>query len=90
MSEVDWNKEKRIETSYGVNELLSKPNQPVNHGLLHVHAMTLHVNQTFAKASRIKFLEHILVLQVFEYGDTAGQFIINFSLRDSFTGFLQQ
>ena len=38
--------------------------EPVNHGLLHVHRVTLHVDQALAQGARVELLEDILVVQV--------------------------
>ena len=33
---------------------------PVDHGLLHVHGLTLHVYEPLAKAAVVELLEHVL------------------------------
>ena len=53
--------------------------QSVYHGLLHVHAVALHVDQPLAQGPRVELLEHVLVVQILEDGDAARKFVINFS-----------
>ena len=62
--------------------------QPVDHGLLHVHAVALHVDQPLAQGPGVELLEHVLVVQILEDGDTARKLVINFCFWDSFAGFL--
>ena len=64
--------------------------QSVDHGLLHVHAVALHVDQPLAQGPRVELLEHVLVVQIFEDCDAAGQLVINFCLGDSFARLLEQ
>ena len=64
--------------------------QSVDHGLLHVIAEALHVDQPLAQGTGVELLEDILIVQILEYGDTAGKFVINFCFRDSFAGLLEQ
>ena len=56
--------------------------QSVDHGLLHVHAVALHVDQPLAQAAAVELLENVLVVQVFEDCDAARQLVVDLRLRD--------
>ena len=43
--------------------------KPVDHGLLHVHGVALHVDESLAQGPRVKLLEDILVIQILEDSD---------------------
>ena len=48
------------------------------------------MDQPLAQGPGVELLEDILIVQILEYGDTAGKFVINFCFRDSFAGLLEQ
>ena len=48
------------------------------------------MDQPLAQGTGVELLEDILIVQILEYGDTAGKFVIDFCLRDSFAGLLEQ
>ena len=52
--------------------------------------MALHVDQPLAQGPGVELLEDILIVQILEYGDTAGKLVIDFCFRDSFAGLLEQ
>ena len=64
--------------------------QSVDHSLLHVHAVALHVDQSLAQATAVELLEYILVVEIFKDCDAAGQLVINLSLRNSLARLLKQ
>ena len=64
--------------------------EPVDHRLLHVHGVALHVYESLAQGPRVELLKDILVIQILEDGDAAGKLVINLGLRYSFTGLFQQ
>ena len=53
--------------------------QSVDHGLLHVHAVALHVDQPLAQQPRVELLEHVLVVKILEDGDAARKLVVDFS-----------
>ena len=48
------------------------------------------MDQPLAQGTGVELLEDILIVQILEYGYTAGKFVIDFSFRDSFAGLLEQ
>ena len=48
------------------------------------------MDQPLAQGTGVELLEDILIVQILEYGDTAGKFVINFCFGDSFAGLLEQ
>jgi hypothetical protein len=54
--------------------------QPVDHRLLHVHRVALHVDEPLAQGPAVELLEHVLVVEVFEDGDAARQLVVDLRL----------
>ena len=52
--------------------------------------MALHMYESLAQGPRVELLKDILVIQILEDSNAAGQLVINLGLRDPFTGLFQQ
>lgn len=49
----------------------------IDHVLLGIHGQRERVDETFGEHFPVELLEVVLVIQVLEYGDTAGQLVVD-------------